>query len=152
MSFRSHLRDIALDMIQSADSVIAADVVRRAQIDFPEDFADEANRLAFNAANTEVKNLLKSMSEDDDAAQLAMPGLTFPSVIAIPAEGGFVYKMTAVCDLDELDAGRSVRSENVTAAQVKLDNYDENLRRVCTVMSANPGMLVGEAAQRLVSA
>ncbi|NBW23546.1 MAG: hypothetical protein EBR82_87950 [Caulobacteraceae bacterium] len=148
MSFRSLLRDTAMEMVESGRPLIANDVVKEVQVRYPEEYAAEVDRLAFNACNREAKKLLKDLSEDDGKAQLTLPGLDLPSVIAIPCEGGdFVYRATYACTLDEVEAGRIVRASNVLAAQAKLDSYDENLRRLRPVMESHPGITVGDAAK-----
>jgi hypothetical protein len=148
MSFRNFLRPLVLEMLEDGRAVIAADVVKEAQVRYPDEYADEVGRLAFNAANREVKDFLKSLSEDDDSPQLALPGLDLPSVIAIPTEGGFVYKATASCDWGELRAGLSTREQNVAAAQRKLDAYLEQLDLLRPVMEGT-SLTTQEAARIL---
>jgi hypothetical protein len=149
MSFRAFLRPLVLEMLEGGHQLIAADVVKEAQIRYPAEYGDEVDRLAFNAANREVKDFLKSLSEDDDSPQLALPGLDLPSVIAIPVEGGFAYKSTASCDWSELGAGLSTREINVASAQRKLDTYRENLDLLRPVMEGTP-LTTAEAARKLM--
>lgn len=148
MSFRGFLRPLVLEMLEGGHRLIAADVVKEAQVRYPSEYADEVDRLAFNAANREVKEFLKSLSEDDDAPQLALPGLDLPSVIAIPVEGGFAYKSTASCNWEELSAGLSTREANVTAAQRKLDTYIEQLDLLAPLMEGT-SLTTAEAARKL---
>lgn len=151
MTFRNLLRPLALEMVSSGRPVIAADIVREAQRRYPDEYVAEVDRLAWNAAQREVKDVLHSLSEDDQSAQFALPGLDLPSIIAVPTEGGeFAYRATGACTWDDLVAGRSVRSDNVTAAQAKLDSYDGNLTLLRPVMEGTK-LTTAEAARKLAA-
>lgn len=151
MSFRSLIRPLVVEIIERGRPIIAADVVKEAQRRYPDEFFDETERLAFNAATREVKDVLRSLTEDDNSPQLALPGLTLPSVIAIPVEGDYVYQRTSACRWDDVLAGRTVRSDNVTAAQQKLDTYDENIEVLRPLMESS-GLTVGQAIKKLAVA
>jgi hypothetical protein len=135
-------------MIEAGTPVIAADIVKEAQVRYPSQFADETNRLAFNAATREVKDVLRILTDDDEAPQLTLPGLSLPSVIAIPVEGDYVYRATSACNWPELQAGRTLRADHVAAAVTKLDAYDENLDLLRPIMEGT-NLTVAQAARKL---
>lgn len=149
VSFRQLIRPLVIEMISTSKPTIAADIVKEAQRRYPVEFADETNRLAFNAATREAKDVLRSLSEDDESPQLSLPGLTLPSVIAIPTEGGdYMYRLTATCEWSELVRGRAVRADHVQAAQRKLDTYDENIEVLRPHMEGT-SLTVKDAARRI---
>lgn len=151
MSFRSLIRPLAVEMIEAGQRVIVADVVREAQRRYPAEFVDETQRLAFNAATREAKDVLKTLTEDDDSPQLELPGLALPSVIALPSgEGEFIYKATASCTWPELEAGEHIRKQNVVAAVAKLDTYRANLDVLRPVMKGT-SLTAAQAARKLVT-
>ena len=147
--FRQLIRPIVIEMISTGKPTIAADIVKEARRRHPVEFADETNRLAFNAATREAKDVLRSLSEDDESPQLSLPGLTLPSVIAIPTEGGdYTYRLAATCKWPELVSGRSIRADHVEAAQRKLDTYDENIEVLRPHMEGT-SLTVKQAARRI---
>jgi hypothetical protein len=149
VSLKNLFRTIAIDMFEDGRTVVPDDIIRTAMLKFPVEFAEESDRLVRNAAKNEVTAVLKDLSDDDGSGQLALPGLSLPTVIALPTEGGYVYKPSAACDWPEVVQGRQVRADNVSAAQAKLDNYDDNLSRLRPVMEGT-SLTVAEAARILL--
>lgn len=150
MTFRDNLRDLGMEMIEQGDLIIPHDIVREAVKRWPGEYSDDAQRLAFNAALGEAKRLLKGL-QDDGGSQLRFPGFDLPTAIAIPdGAGGFVYRATAFCNRGELEAGRIVREHNVTAAQEKLDHYDEILERLAPFME-DPDVTVRDAVRMMTA-
>ena len=149
MSLRNLFREIAIDMFENGRTVIPDDIIRTSMVEHPDDFATESDRLVRNAAKREVTDVLKDLTDDDGTGQLTIPGLSLPTVIAIPIEGGYVYKPSAVCGWVDVVAGRAVRADNVSAAQAKLDNYDDNINRLRPVMEGT-SLTVAEAARILL--
>lgn len=128
MSFSERVHDIAMQRVQQGKPVIIPDIVREARDRYPQDFTADGERLADLAARRELKSMLRRMSEDDGTGQLSLPGIDLPTLIALPVDGeDFIYKRSVDCTFDELERGRLVRARNVTAAQEKLDHYDEQL-------------------------
>lgn len=100
--------------------------------------------LARDGLRRKVKDLFRRLSEDD-AAQLAIPGLKLPTAIAVPSTEAVLYVRADMATWPQLLAGRSVRLNNVDAAQAKLKLYNLSLERLRGLMEDYPERTVAEA-------
>lgn len=145
MNLREVVRSTVGDALAGGGEAVVPEMVKLIMTTHPDVFGAEAERLAFNALTREVKDYLRSLTDDEDGGgQMSLPGLDLPSAIALPTEGGYVYKATRFCTFDELQQGRQVRLQNVERATAKLDTYDEGLARLAPVMEGT-SLVVEEA-------
>lgn len=150
MSFRSILAESAHLLLDQESRIRAEDVVAEVKSREPDLFAAESGRLAVEAASRIVKDLLRSLSEDDHTDdQTSLPGLVLPTAIAVEDEAGNFYYVKALqANRDELRAGRAQRVANVARAQRRLDQYDESLDLLLPVMT-DDAMTVEDAVRQL---
>lgn len=145
MSVRSLLRECATDLLDTEPSVTVEQVVNCAYRRHGDVFEAEAERMVMQSARTLVAQMMRELVEDDDDTQLALAGLTLPSAICVQSPNGTYYVRSDKAVWHELQAGRTVRSSNVTAAQRKLDMYDDTCEGLRPIMEANPCMSVRDA-------
>jgi hypothetical protein len=139
------LRDCAMDLLERKDTVDPEQIVSCAWSKHGDVFEVEQQRLILDAAKRMAKDVLRSLSDDSDAPQLVLPGLGLPSVIAVPTDEGFAYVRTDKAVWSQLQAGRSLRNDNVKRAQAKLDEYDRAMEKLAPIMAGNPTITVREA-------
>lgn len=79
--------------------------------------------------------------------QTFFEGMDLPAFIAVRKTGAeeIYYVRTGNATWADLEAGRQERVNNVTAAQTKLEAYDESLYRLRPIMENNPTMTTNEA-------
>lgn len=150
MTVRSILTACAIDLLETEENVTVDQVVGCAWKNHADEFAAERDRLVWDAARRVCKDVLRALSEDDDAdgPQLQLPGLTLPSTIAVPTDSGdFVYVRSDKATWAQLLAGRMVRERHVQAATRKLDLYDEALAMLRPLMEGDETCTVREAWQ-----
>ena len=151
MSITSILRECAVDLLSTEPKVEVEQIVNCAYRRHGDEFNAESERLVLASARTIVANLLRDLSDDEDDAQLAFPGMSFPSAICVQTPDGTYYVRTDKATWPELLAGRDVRATNVQRAQAKLAIYDESLERVREVMEADPALTVAEAIEKMAA-
>ena len=128
MNFKALLNQALADKVAAGEEVVIPAVVQKTVMQYPEEFGDTQYELALKAANRWAKDYMRQLSNDDESAQLKLPGVDLPSVLAIPAEGGdFVYRASAFCQWPEVEAAGKVRDDNVARAQAKRDHYSEQM-------------------------
>lgn len=127
MSLGAHINEIIEDALGGVMRPV--DLLDTFIDRFPDEFLEEADRLARKGLLRQIKEALKKLSDDVDTGQQALPGLGLPRVIAVPEgeTGEFYYRDTRLASRDELLAGRVTRVRNIEAAQLKLDEYDDAL-------------------------
>jgi hypothetical protein len=146
------IRECAVDLLETEDKVTIEHLVDCAELRHPDAFLAARDKLVAEAARRKAKRVLRDLSEDDDdPAQLAIPGLPLPSAIAVPDKtGAYYYVRTDKATWGEVVAGRDVRDRNLQRAQAKLDNYDDALDALRPLMESDPLITVAAAARRLV--
>lgn len=128
MNFKALLSQEIAAKVAAGEEIIISSVVQKAVMQYPEEFSDTQYELAIKAAHGWCKDIMRRLSNDDESAQLKLPGVDLPSVLAIPAEGGdFVYRASAFCLWDEIVAAGQVRDDNVVKAQAKRDHFFEQM-------------------------
>lgn len=145
MSIQSILRECATDLLETEPNVTVDQVVGCAYRRHGPEFAEESQRLVLIAARNIVAKLMRDLSDDEDNAQLTMPGMDLPSAICVQTPDGSYYVRTDKATWPELVAGRDVRADNVTRATAKLEAYDESLERLRDYMEPSPTMTVADA-------
>lgn len=143
MSVHSVLRECAVDLLDTEPTVTVEQVVACAYRRHGDVFSAEAERMVLQAARTQVAKLMRDLTEDDD--QLVLPSMGLPSAIAVQDPGGTYYVRADKANWSQLQAGRTVRSDNVAAAQRKLDAYDDALDLLRPYMERNPDLTVSAA-------
>lgn len=88
--------------------------------------------LAHHAVAEIVRKSLRRMSNEGEAEQLSLPGVSLPATIAVLDEesGQYEYVDAHVATWRDLESGRHERLRNVAAAQARLDEYDAALREL----------------------
>ena len=128
MNFKSLLNQALADKVAAGEQIIIPSVVHETIMRHPDEFSDMQYDGAVRAANRMAKDFMRSLSNDDDSAQLKLPGVDLPSVLAIPAEGGdFVYRASAFCKWGEVEGAFKVRDDNVVKVQAKRDHFSEQM-------------------------
>lgn len=151
MNVRAVLRECANDLLDTEPNVTVGQVVACAYRRHGDVFAAQAQKMVEAAARDIVANLMRDLSEDDGPTQLSIPGLDLPSAIAVQHPDGTYYVRSDKATWTELLAGRTVRESNVSAAQAKLDAYDESCDVLRPYMQGT-ALTVGEAARLLQAA
>lgn len=154
MNLTDAIRECAIDLLETEDKVTIEHLVDCAELRHPDAFLAARERLVAEAARRMAKKVLRDLSEDDeDPAQLTLPGLPLPSALAVPDKSGaFYYVRTDKATWAEVVAGREVRDANVQRAQAKLDNYDDALDALRPLMEHDPTMTVAQAARMMAKA
>jgi hypothetical protein len=127
MNVRAVLRECATDLLETEPNVTVAQVVGCAYRRHGDVFTSATQQMVEAAARDIDAKMMRDLSDDDGVAQLSLPGLELPSAIAVQHPDGTYYVRSDKATWDELLAGRQVREANVSAAQAKLDTYDESL-------------------------
>lgn len=141
--FRDAIRSTAVEL-STGQRVTVDEIAAAAEATHPDLISAESERLVHSAVRREVKDVLRSMSEDDDA-QLALPGLDFPSRLAVrDAAGAVVYVDTHVATWADLEAAEAERARHVAAASAKLDSFRRGKSRLRPYMG-EPTVTVAEA-------
>lgn len=151
MNVTAVLRECATDLLETEPNVTVEQVVGCAYRRHGDAFAEAQQQMVLAAARAIVAKLMRDLT-DDDADQLALPGLALPSAIAIPAPDGTYYVRSDKATWDELVAGREVRVANVSAAQTKLDAYDESVETLRPFMENDPTITVADAVRSMRAA
>ena len=146
MNVRAVLRECATDLLDTEPNVTVAQVVGCAYRRHGDVFTTATQQMVEAAARDIVAKLMRDLTDDDGPAQLSLPGLELPSAIAVQHPDGTYYVRSDKATWDELLAGRQVRESNVSAAQAKLDTYDESLELLRPHMEGT-GRTVAEAAR-----
>lgn len=126
MNVRGVLRECATDLLETEPHVTVDQVVGCAYRRHGEVFTAATQAMVLAAAREIVAKVMRDLSEDDSPDQLSLPGLDLPSAIAVQHPDGTYYVRSDKATWEELMAGRQVRVANVSAAQAKLDAYDES--------------------------
>jgi hypothetical protein len=150
VSVNSVLRECASDLLETEPTVTVEQVVACAYRRHGDVFESEAERLVLQSARTIVAKLMRELTEDDD--QQTLPGLNLPSAIAVRTVDGTYYVRADKATWTELLAGRELRTDNVTAAQVKLDAYNNTLDVLRPYMEHRPEVCLAEALREMALA
>lgn len=150
MTVRSVLRACADDLLDTEPSVTVDQIVTCAYRNHPDVFAEHADRMMMQSARTLVASMMRELVEDDDD-QLVLTGLGLPSAICVQAANGTYYVRSDKATWVELCAGRGLRSDNVEAAQRKLDRYDQAVDALRAVMESDHSCTVAEAVARIAA-
>jgi hypothetical protein len=141
--FREAIRRTAVELSAGA-RVTLDEIATAAAAQHPDLIDAESERLVRNAVRREVKDVLRSMTEDDHA-QASLPGLELPSRLAVRDErGDVVYVDTHVATLADLDAAEAERARNIAAAQRKLDTFQRSAARLRPYLTS-PTTTIAEA-------
>lgn len=148
MTVRSILRDCATDLLDTEPNVTVDQVVGCAYRRHGDEFAQASQQMVLAAARDIVAKLMRDLTDDDSPDQLSLPGLELPSAIAVQHPDGTYYVRSDKATWIELIAGRNLREANVSAAQAKLDAYDESLDLLRPHMEGTE-RTVADAARRI---
>lgn len=148
MTVRSILRDCATDLLDTEPNVTVDQVVGCAYRRHGDEFAQASQQMVLAAARDIVAKLMRDLTDDDSPDQLSLPGLELPSAIAVQHPDGTYYVRSDKATWVELIAGRNLREANVSAAQAKLDAYDESLDLLRPHMEGTE-RTVADAARRI---
>ena len=146
MNVRTVLRECATDLLDTEPNVTVAQVVGCAYRRHGDVFAAASQQMVEAAARDIVAKLMRDLTDDDGPSQLSLPGLELPSAIAVQHPDGTYYVRSDKATWTELLAGREIREANVSAAQAKLDTYDESLDVLRPHMEGS-GRTVAEAVR-----
>ena len=150
MNFKALLNQALADKVAAGEEVVVAAVVQKTVMQYPEEFSDTQHELALKAANRWAKDYMRQLSNDDESAQLKLPGVDLPSVLAIPAEGGdFVYRASAFCKWGEVEGAFKVRDDNVVKVQAKRDHFSEQMETLRPYMEGTE-LTVAEAVELML--
>ena len=150
MNFKSLLNQALADKVAAGEQIIIPSVVHETIMRHPDEFSDMQYDGAVRAANRMAKDFMRSLSNDDDSAQLKLPGVDLPSVLAIPAEGGdFVYRASAFCKWGEVEGAFKVRDDNVVKVQAKRDHFSEQMETLRPYMEGTD-LTVAEAVELML--
>lgn len=148
MNVHAVLRECATDLLETEPHVTVDQVVGCAYRRHGESFLEAQQQMVLAAAKTIVAKLMRDLTDDEDE-QLALPGIALPSAIAVQDPDGTYYVRSDKATWAELLAGREVRATNVSAAQAKLDAYDESVETLRPFMEDRPGLTVAEAVRAM---
>jgi hypothetical protein len=112
----------------------------------------EADRLIYAKTVDQVKVILRKREGDNAATgQLSIPGITLPSVVAVPAEvpGGHLYKRTLDCTWADLEGAREVRRRNRDDVVAAYDLFDASVESLREHMSEDRRVTMREAMLRI---
>lgn len=146
MSVRALLRECVTDLLDTEPSVTVEQVVACAYRNHRDEFEADAERMVLQSARSIVAQMMRDFTEDDDE-QLTLPGFGLPSAICVQSPNGTYYVRSDKATWPELLAGRQVRADNVTAAQRKLDRYDDALDVLRPLMESHPTVTVADAVR-----
>ena len=149
MNITTVLRDCARDLLDTEPNVTVEQVVGCAYRRHGDAFNEHAQQMVLASARTIVAKLMRDLSDDDTDGQLVLPGLNLPSAICVQTPDGTYYVRADKANWLELEAGRRVREANVTAAQVKLDAYDEAMELLRPFMEHDLSISVVEAIRSM---
>ena len=150
MNFKALLNHALADKIAAGEQIVIPSVVHETIMRHPDEFSDMQYDGAVRAANRMAKDFMRSLSNDDDSAQLKLPGVDLPSVLAIPAEGGdFVYRASAFCKWGEVEGAFKVRDDNVVKVQAKRDHFSEQMETLRPYMEGTD-LTVAEAVELML--
>lgn len=150
MNFKALLNQTLADKVAAGEQIIIPSVVHETIMRHPDEFSDMQYDGAVRAANRMAKDFMRSLSNDDDSAQLKLPGVDLPSVLAIPAEGGdFVYRASAFCKWGEVEGAFKVRDDNVVKVQAKRDHFSEQMETLRPYMEGTD-LTVAEAVELML--
>lgn len=150
MNFKALLNQALADKVAAGEEVVVAAVVQKTVMQYPEEFSDTQYELALKAANRWAKDYMRQLSNDDESAQLKLPGVDLPSVLAIPAEGGdFVYRASAFCKWEDVEGAFKVRDDNVAKVQAKRDHFSEQMETLRPYMEGTE-LTVAEAVELML--
>lgn len=138
MNVRSVLRECALDLLETESKVSAEHVVRCAYQRHGAVFSDATDKMVRDLARRMAADIMRGLSDDDGGDQLTIPGLGFPTAIAVVTPDGTYWVRADKATWNELKAGRQQRLDNVNAAVRKLDSYDEGMETVRPHMEHDP--------------
>lgn len=96
-----------------------------------------------------ARDYSRGVEEEDERAQLDLPLMGIPRRLIVSSDGVSYVQDRDKATWPELEVGRRFRVENVTRAQVRLDRYEDGLRRVRPVMERDLAMTFGEALAQL---
>lgn len=148
MNVRAVLRECATDLLDTEPHVTVAQVVGCAYRRHGDVFVAASQQMVEAAARDIVSKLMRDLTDDDAPSQLSLPGLELPSAIAVQHPDGTYYVRSDKATWTELLAGRAIREANVSAAQAKLDIYDESLDVLRPHMEGTD-LTVADVARRL---
>lgn len=137
MNVRSVLRECAAELLETEDRVSAEHVVRCAYTRHGEVFADATDKMVRDLARRMAADIMRGFTEDD-GSQLTIPGLGFPTAIAVVTPDGNYWVRTDKATWNQLCAGEQQRVDNVDAAVAKLDSYREGKETVRPYMESDP--------------
>jgi hypothetical protein len=149
VNVHSVLRECAVDLLETEPHVTVEQVVGCAYRRHGDAFADAQQQMVLAAARTIVAKLMRDLTDDEGDDQLSLPGLGLPSAIAVQDPDGTYYVRSDKATWSELLAGREVRLANVTAAQAKLDAYDESVETLRPFMEHDPLATVADAVRSM---
>lgn len=149
LNITSIIRECALDLLETEPKVSAEHVVKCAYGRHPEVFAEEAEAMALTSARKIAASIMRSFSEDDSGDQLTMPGLGFPTAIAVVTPDGNYFVRADKAVWAEVEAGEQQRVSNVDRAVAKLDAYREGKEIVRPYMEPDPLCTVAQAVARI---
>lgn len=120
------------EALSKGEHLLLSDIADRILTTRADDMQTHADYLCRSAILKILKRLAHEQTEDEDS-QLSLFG--FPSVIAVPLDSEtkgdrYYYVETQRANLQELEAGRNLRVENILRAQARLDRYDAALESV----------------------
>lgn len=145
---RQALSEMAMQMLETTTQVSTEDVVAAARAAHPDLFASAAEHLVDHAANNIVGGILRRLTQDDEDAQLVLPGFELPTAICIVDESGSRWMLTSKAQWRHLLIGETIRDENVRHAVAKLDTYRQALDHLRPIMEGTE-LTVAEAVEHL---
>lgn len=151
MTVRSILRECAEDLLDTEPAVTVEQVVGCAWRRHADTFAEETERMVQASARIIVAQLMREYTEDDED-QMSLPGLGLPSAICVQSANGTYYVRADKATWPELLAGRQTRTDNVDAAQKKLDRYDAAVETLRPFMEADDEVTVAKAVAMMAEA
>lgn len=152
MKIRTVLRECAVDLLGTEPNVTVERIVTCAWSRHGDAFAEAQAQMINQAAREIVANIMRDLTDDDEAEQLTLPGLGLPSAIAVQTPDGTYYVRSDKATWPELLAGRKVRLDNVQRAAARLDDYDEALANLAPIMEADPLISVADALRQMAAA
>ena len=158
LTIHAVLAESALVLLDQQRLVWPREVVLRAWELHADLFEREQRRLVMQAAERDVKQIMKDLTEDEEegrgtAAQLALFGLALPTAIALAdeegSEDGCPYVRTDKATWSDLLVGGKTRDRNVERALAKRDAYWESVDYLRPIMEQQPHLTVAVALRIL---